>query len=484
MNVTSGNIMNDENTYSIQDDLNRNFFTQCLGDANSVATSQGLCQSIAGFDTGGGGGTDVNGTDANVNAWNFESDITFSGDIIPNSNGTQDLGTIALALDDIFIDGSLSDGFTSVAVANIMNLNTAQTVSGNKLFADDVSLVFGTGSDANITFNSGIGRWEFDTGPSITDVTFNQSQRAINFIVNGLETNLFKVDGLNSRVGIMMVAPTATLDVNGNIKGNDINGINTNFVDLNAIDAVFEDFNSNKGLILVDGKFCFRDDSICINSASAGRLAIDSSSLINLLIGGVSKLELNSDGRLTFNITGINSPSILPTDGVFRFGFATSGDQMILDFDSLNLEGDLNATKDVNVGGNLSGGYGGFQAAETSPTLDTYIEFGDNVTPTSTKGYFPPCGGSVRSLNGTLDIGTTAGSGEITIRVRNGSGTPASTTIDATTTGNKDFQVSIPRTDLNKFAEGRAMSFFIANTGSGTPVIDDVIVFTRLQFDC
>lgn len=488
LNVTSGNIKNNENTYSIDSDLNKNVLTECSGDVNSTLTSQGLCQDITNFDTGGGT-TDINGTDINVNALNVEGAFTFSQDFIPNSNNTQDIGTIALAMRNIFVDSSLSNGFTSVTVANIMNLNTVQTVTGNKLFADDVSLVFGTGSDANITFNSGIGRWEFDTGPAITDVTFNQSQRSINFIVNGLETNLFKVDGLNSRVGIRMLNPTTTLDVNGNFKADDINGIRANLVDVNAIGAVFEDFNSNKGLILNSGKLCFRNDDFCIFSPLTTSLNIDSDALLNLSIGGVTKLQLNTDGRLTFTIIGINAPSLLPADSKLTFGFATSGDKMTLDPDSLNLEVDLNATKDVNVGetlaaeGEFIGGFDGFQAAESSPTLDSFVEFGDNVTPSSGKGYFPQCGGSVRSLGGTVDIGTAAGGGEITIRIRNGSATAASTTIDATTTGNKEFVVSIQR-DQNKFSQGRSMSFFIANTGSGTPVIDDVVLFTRLQLDC
>ena len=117
------------------------------------------------------------------------NDLRISGDILLTVNNVSNIGSVSLALASIFLDGSLSDGFTSVSVANIMTLNTNQIISGVKTIADDVSFVIGTGGDAIWSLETVEGSVLLDFGADPASWKINPSNQNIDIIIDADATN-------------------------------------------------------------------------------------------------------------------------------------------------------------------------------------------------------------------------------------------------------------------------------------------------------
>ena len=98
---------------------------------------------------------------------------------------------------------------------------SAVDVNGNLILADNISSLFGTGSDLEIFHNGTNSFIQNNTGNII--IENDASDKDIIFKVNdgGVDTTLMTLDASVSRVGILIAAPTQTLDVNGIVYGRD-----------------------------------------------------------------------------------------------------------------------------------------------------------------------------------------------------------------------------------------------------------------------
>ncbi len=168
---------------------------------------------------------DSTDTTQNITKWYNNGDLiaTISGTSFTPKSALSGFATISKGITlgtnitDNKLNGTATDAdkLGGVAATSYLRSDANDTTTGTLGIVTDSGMTIGNDSDLNIGVDG--------TGAVFTNTIQNTD---ISFKVNpgGVATTMMTIDGSNSRVGIATASPTATLDVNGAIKGTAFTG--------------------------------------------------------------------------------------------------------------------------------------------------------------------------------------------------------------------------------------------------------------------